>query len=380
MKQPNQSSRRKFLRNGLSAAVAGTAIAQTACSTENEKPSAQAPYINFNDSYHWKMVTTWPPNFPILGEGCNKFAQWVKEMSGGRMEITVYGGGELVPSLEVFDAVSNGAIELGHGAAYYWAGKIPAAQFFATVPFGMNAPQMNAWLVAGGGTELWQETYAPYNLLPFPGGNTGMQMGGWFNKEINSAEDINGLKMRIPGIGGKVFSRAGGTSVLVAGGEIYTNLERGVIDATEWIGPFHDYQMGFYNVAQYYYYPGWHEPGTALELFANKDKFEGLPSDLQAILRTCSERLNLWTLSQSEVMNSLYAHKLKTEENVEFRPFPTEVLDIFRKYSEEIVNDMTAADTASKKAYTSYKKFQDQFNDYAIYNEKIYYSSFQPNI
>ncbi len=373
-------NRRKFLRSSFTAAVSAPLLIQTACSSNPQKKETQAPYINFNDNFRWKMVTTWPPNFPILGEGCNKFAQWVKEMSGGRMEITVYGGGELVPALEVFDAVSNGAIELGHGAAYYWAGKIPAAQFFATVPFGMNAPQMNAWLVGGGGTELWQETYADYNLLPFPGGNTGMQMGGWFNEEINSPTDINGLKMRIPGIGGKVFSRAGGTSVLVAGGEIYTNLERGVIDATEWIGPFHDYQMGFYNVAKHYYYPGWHEPGTALELFANKDKFASLPSDLQAILATCTQRLNMWSLSQSEVMNSLYARKLRDEENVDFRKFPDEVLAVFRQYSEEVVNEMIAADTASRKAYTSYKKFQEQFNDYAQYNEKIYYSSFHPNV
>ncbi|WPP53607.1 TRAP transporter substrate-binding protein [Catalinimonas niigatensis] len=379
MNQTYKSTRRKFLRNTLTAAAAVPVLAQTSCTSSSQK-QPQAPYINFNSTFRWKMVTTWPPNFPILGEGCNKFAQWVKEMSGGRMEIIVYGGGELVPALEVFDAVSNGAIELGHGAAYYWSGKIPAAQFFATVPFGMNAQQTNAWLLSGGGLELWQETYAPFNLLPFAAGNTGMQMGGWFNKEINTAQDIQGLKMRIPGIGGKVFNRAGGTSVLVAGGEIYTNLERGVIDATEWIGPFHDYQMGFYNVARYYYYPGWQEPGTALELFANKEKFETLPSDLQAIITTCIQRLSMWTFSQSELMNSLYAHKLKVEEKVDFRKFPDEVLAVFRRYSEEIVNEMTNKDTASHKAYASYKKFQDQFNDYAQYNEKIYYSSFHPNV
>jgi TRAP-type mannitol/chloroaromatic compound transport system substrate-binding protein len=379
MNHSPKSTRRKFLRNTLTAAVAVPSLAQTACTSSQQKQQAQTPYINFNDTFRWKMVTTWPPNFPILGEGCNKFAQWVKEMSGGRMEITVYGGGELVPALEVFDAVSNGAIELGHGAAYYWAGKIPAAQFFATVPFGMNAQQTNAWLLSGGGLELWQETYAPHHLLPFPAGNTGMQMGGWFNKEINTSQDIQGLKMRIPGIGGKVFNRAGGTSVLVAGGEIYTNLERGVIDATEWIGPFHDYQMGFYNVARYYYYPGWQEPGTALELFANKEKFEALPSDLQAIMMTCIQRLSIWTLSQSEMLNSLYARKLREEEKVDFRKFPDEVLNVFRRYSEEIVNEMIADDEASRKAYASYKKFQNQITDYAQYSEKIYYSSFHPS-
>jgi len=376
MSQNEKSNRRKFLRRGLTAAVAAPVLA---CSPEQKK-EVQAPYINFNDTYRWKMVTTWPPNFPILGEGCNKFAEWVHKASGGRMEITVYGGGELVPSLEVFDAVSNGAIELGHGASYYWAGKVPAAQFFSTVPFGMNAQQMNGWLVSGGGQELWKETYAKFNLMPFPGGNTGMQMGGWFNQPIDSITDVQGLKMRIPGIGGKVFNRAGGTSVLVAGGEIYTNLERGVIDATEWIGPYHDYLMGFYNVAQYYYYPGWHEPGTALELFANREKFEALPTDLQSILASCAQQLNMWALSESEVKNSEYARKLKEEENVAFRKFPDEVMSVFQQYSEEVLNDMVSGDPTSSKVYKSYKKYQEQFTNYARYNEKIYHNSFHPNV
>jgi len=368
------TDRRKFLAQSGAALTAATL--GSACSSESSAKKVQAPYINFNDTFRWKMVTTWPPNFPILGEGCNLFAQWVKEMSGGRMEITVYGGGELVPALEVFDAVSSGAVEVGHGAGYYWAGKIPAAQFFATVPFGMNAQQMNAWLVGGGGTELWQETYRDYNLIPYPGGNTGMQMGGWFNQEIRSIEDIQGLKMRIPGIGGKVFNRAGGTSVLVAGGEIYTNLERGVIDATEWIGPYHDYQMGFYQVAQYYYYPGWHEPGTALELSVNKEKYENLPTDLQIIIAAAAERLNHWSLCRSEAMNSEYTVKLAEEEGVQFRQFPDDVLAAFRKYSGEVVADLTEQDSLARRAYESYASFQQQMSRYTPYNEQIYHSNF----
>ena len=197
------------------------------------------------------MVTTWPPNFPILGEGCKLMADWVEKMSGGRLKIQVFGGGELVPPLEAFDAVSSGSVELANGASYYWAGKVPSAQFFATVPFGMNAQQMNGWILSGGGQELWDEVYAPFNVKGYPAGNTGVQMGGWFNKEINSLDDLKGLKMRIPGLGGKVINKAGATAVNVAGGEIYTNLERGVIDATEWIGPFHDYKMGFHKIAKY---------------------------------------------------------------------------------------------------------------------------------
>ena len=365
-------NRRKFITQST-AALAAPAVLTSACVSEKPKTKSEAPYLNFNQTYRWKMITTWPPNFPILGEGCNQFAQWVNEMSGGRMEITVYGGGELVPSLEVFDAVSNGAVELGHGAAYYWAGKLPAAQFFSTVPFGMNAQQMNAWLVSGDGLKLWQETYAPFDLLPFPGGNTGMQMGGWFNQEINAVSDIQGLKMRIPGIGGKVFTRAGGTAVLSAGGEIYTNLERGVIDATEWIGPYHDYQMGFYQVAKYYYYPGWHEPGTALELFANRPKYEALPSDLQAIITAATNRLNSWSFAESEKMNSVYAKKLADEEGVQYRRFPEEVLNAFKADTEEILDGMVANDPIGKTIYDNYRTFQARVGDYARYNERIYY-------
>lgn len=365
-------NRRDFITRGTAATLAPAVLA-SACVSERPKAKTEAPHINFNETFRWKMITTWPPNFPILGEGCNKFARWVNEMSGGRMEITVYGGGELVPSLEVFDAVSNGAVELGHGAAYYWAGKIPAAQFFSTVPFGMNAQQMNAWLISGDGLKLWRETYANFDLMPFPGGNTGMQMGGWFNKEINAASDIQGLKMRIPGIGGKVFTRAGGTAVLSAGGEIYTNLERGVIDATEWIGPYHDYQMGFYQVAKYYYYPGWHEPGTALELFANRAKYEALPTDLQAIIASASDRLNSWSFAESEKMNSLYAKKLADEEGVQYRRFPEEVLGMFKIYTEEILDGMVTNDSIGKNIYENYRTFQASVGEYAKYNERIYY-------
>ncbi len=370
----NTTNRRNFLLKS-GAAITATTLG-SACSSGISPEKKQAPYINFNDTFRWKMVTTWPPNFPILGEGCNLFAQWVNEMSGGRMEITVYGGGELVPALEVFDAVSSGAVEVGHGAGYYWAGKLPAAQFFATVPFGMNAQQMNAWFTGGNGTELWQKTYRDFNIIPYPGGNTGMQMGGWFNQEINSIEDIQGLKMRIPGIGGKVFNQAGGTSVLVAGGEIYTNLERGVIDATEWIGPYHDYQMGFHQVANYYYYPGWHEPGTALELSVNREKYEELPTDLQSIITAAAERLNHWSLCRSEAMNSEYAVKMVEEEGVQFRRFPNDVLSTFRKYGEEVVADVIQQDPLAKRAYEAYAAFQQQMNRYTPYNEQLYHTNY----
>ena len=212
----------------------------TACSDKVETIQNNASSSTSMEVFRWKMVTTWPSNFPIFQEGAERFADEVRVMSNGRLNINVYAGGELVPALQVFDAVSQGTVEMGHGSPYYWAGTIPEAQFFSSVPFGMTAKGMNAWLYNGGGLLLWQQIYEPFNLMVFPMGNTGVQMGGWFKKKINSLNDIKGLRMRIPGLGGKVFKEAGGNTVLMAGSEIYTALERGAIDATEWVSPFHD--------------------------------------------------------------------------------------------------------------------------------------------
>jgi TRAP-type mannitol/chloroaromatic compound transport system substrate-binding protein len=368
----NHISRKDFLRRG-SAALAGTALLGTACGQSSSSAPSASP-LDPSQTFEWKMVTTWPPNFPVLGEGCNLFAKWVEEMSGGRLKISVYGGGELVPPLEVFDTVSAGTAELGNGAAYYWAGKVPAAQFFASVPFGMNAQQMNAWLISGGGQALWDEVYAPFNLKGFPSGNTGVQMGGWFNREINSLADLQGLKMRIPGIGGKVITQAGGSAVNVAGGEIYTNLERGVIDATEWIGPYHDYKMGFHKIARYYYYPGWHEPGTTMETLVNQAKFESLPPDLQAILVAGIQRQNIWTLSTFEAENNSYLKKM-IEEGVELRAFPDEVLTELRRLTEEVLAELTEEDEMSRKVYEAFQAFKQNAQEWSQVTEKVFHNS-----
>ncbi len=321
------------------------------------------------------MTTTWPPNFPVVGEGCNLMAEWVRKMSGGRMEITVYGGGELIPALEGFDAVSNGAVEMNHGAAYYWSGKLPASPFFTAVPFGMNAQQMGAWMISGGGLELWQQLYEPYDLLPFMCGNTGIQMGGWFNKDVNTLDDLKGLKMRIPGLGGKVFAKAGGTPMLVSGGEIYTNLERGVIDATEWIGPYHDYKMGFHQVAKNYYYPGWHETGPVLELMVNKTKFQELPEDLQEIIRTAAYRLNRWMSAEFDAKNGAYLQKIKEETAVSIKAFPGEVLQGLRSATQEVLVELIESDSFSKKVYDNYQSFRKQISGWMDIGEKEYYSN-----
>lgn len=326
--------------------------------------------------YDWKMVTTWPPNFPILGEGCLRYAEIVREMSGGRINIQVFGGGELVPPLETFDTVRNGGAEMGHGAAYYWAGKIPAGQFFGSVPFGMNAQQLTAWILTGGGMEMWEDLYKDFNLVPMLAGNTGVQMGGWFNREINSIADLKGLKMRIPGLGGKVLEKAGGSPVLLAGSEIYTGLERGVIDATEWIGPSHDSQMGFQDIAKYYYSPGWHEMGTALELIVNKEKFDSLPADLQAILRSASLQVSTWILSEMETKN---AESLATlvDKGIDIRPFPTEVLDQLRIYTEEVIAEIVAKDPVAAKVYTSYDAYRKRAAAWSVWTEKLFYTQIQ---
>ena len=303
--------RRDFLKKagiGAAAAVAATTV--------------NAPAVLGQKKYRWKMVTTWPPKLPVLQTGCERLAKLVGELSGGRLTIDVYAAGELVPPMGIFDAVSNGTVQVGSGASYYWAGKTPAAQWFAAVPFGMNAQGMSAWFHGGDGLKLWEETYAPFNLIPRPGGSTGVQMGGWFNKKINTIDDFKGLKMRIPGLGGKVLAKAGATVVLTAGGEIFTNLERGVIDATEWVGPLHDNRMGFYQAAKYYYYPGWHEPGTYLEYFFNKKAYQELPKDLQAILDAACMDNEIWCLAQFDARNGAALVELIKKHKVQLLPFP----------------------------------------------------------
>jgi TRAP-type mannitol/chloroaromatic compound transport system substrate-binding protein len=323
-------------------------------------------------SYRWRMVTTWPKNFPGLGTTAETFAQYVKEMSDGRLQIHVYGANEIVPPMGVFDAVSNGSVEMGHGGSYYWRGKSPAAQFFTTIPFGMTAQEMNGWLHHGGGLELWREIYAPFNLIPFAGGNTGVQMAGWFNREINRIEDLRGLKMRIPGMAGDVFNRAGGTSVNIPGGELYTALQTGVIDAAEWVGPENDLAFGFHQVAKYYYYPGWQEPGSTLELIVNKQAFEALPDDLQAIITVAARASNQDMLDRYTARNNAALKEL-TERGVEVRRLPDEVLKHLRNISMQLYAEQAAQDPVFRKVYDSYREFLQMVTEYHRISEHTYF-------
>jgi TRAP-type mannitol/chloroaromatic compound transport system substrate-binding protein len=325
--------------------------------------------------YKWKMVTTWKKNFPGLGTGANTVARLITEMSGGRIDVKVYGAKQLVGPFEVFNAVSSGDVEMGHGAAYYWKNKSEAAQFFSAVPFGLNAQEMNGWLYYGGGLELWKKIYADYNLVPAAAGNTGVQMGGWFNKEINSINDLKGLKMRIPGLGGEVLKRAGGTPVSLPGGEIYTSLQSGAIDATEWVGPYNDLAFGFYKVAKYYYYPGWHEPGTTLEAIVNKKAFDALPRDLQRIVESACAVANQDMLAEYTARNNAALHKLVHQHNVNLKQFPADVLKRIKDLSDEVVKEIAAKDKMGKKVYESFSKFRDQARAWHDVSEYAYYKA-----
>ncbi|PIE41044.1 MAG: ABC transporter substrate-binding protein [Gammaproteobacteria bacterium] len=323
-------------------------------------------------TFKWKLVTTWPKHFPGLGSAPENFAKAVNEMSNGRLQIKVFGAKELVPAMEVFDSVSRGAAEMGHGAAYYWKGKSPAAQFFTVVPFGLNAQEMNGWLHYGGGLELWRELYGQFNLVPFAGGSTGVQMAGWFNKEINSVADLKGLKMRIPGLAGEALQRLGGIPVNLPGGEIFTALQTGAIDATEWVGPYNDLTFGLHKAAKYYYYPGWHEPGSMLEFIVNKDQWNKLPDDLKAIVTYAARAINQDMLDEYTARNNIALQKLINEHGVQVKHLPDDVLKALKQASNEVIAENIEKDPFAKKVYQSFKAFSNGVIPYTEISEKAY--------
>lgn len=344
-------------------------ITVTAC---NQKVQNEAFENKAAEEFKWKLVTSWPKNYPGLGTAPEKFAEQVNLMSNGRLQVKVYGAGELVPAMEVFDAVSQGTVEMGHSGAYYWKGKIPAAQFFTTIPFGLTAQEINGWLYYGGGMELWEEIYEPYNLIPLAGGNTGVQMAGWFNKEINSVADLKGLKMRIPGIGAEVLNRLGGEAISIPGGELFTALQTGVIDATEWVGPWNDLAFGFYKVAEYYYYPGWHEPGSNLEFIINKEAFNSLPSDLQAIVKSAARSTNQDVLNEFTAKNNMALQTLINEHSVKVKPLPKDVIKALHKTSNEVINEFAKKDPLAEKVQKSFIRYSDSVKNYHKISEQAY--------
>ncbi len=322
--------------------------------------------------YRWKLITTWPKNFPALGTAPERLADNLRAMSNGRLDISVYGAGELVGAFEVFDAVSQGTAAMGHGASYYWRGKLPVAALFSTVPFGMTAQEMNGWLHYGGGLELWRELYAPFDVVPLAGGNSGAQMAGWFNREIRSLADLQGLKMRIPGLGGEVLQRAGGIPVALPATEIFTAMQTGAIDATEWVGPYNDLALGLHTVAKYYYYPGWHEPGATTEVIINKDAWDGLPADLRVMVQVATRAMNEDMLSEFTARNSAALTTLVNDHGVELRRLPDDVLDELRVTAAAVVKETAQDSELAGRIYRSYVDFLNEVRAYQEIGEQAY--------
>ena len=357
-------------RDFLTTATASTAaLALTGCNDNNrqaidysKQPKKQdgdkkRVNINRNKKTVIKLATSWPAHFPIMGTGVEDFSKRVKDVSGGSLEIKLYPKNTLVPALAVFDACSSGQIDAFHSGPYYWKGKNSAFSLYTGMPFGFTAEETNSWMLYGGGLELWREQYEKYNLYPFMGGNTNIQMGGWYRKPINSLADMQGLKMRMPGLGGEVFSKMGVNSVLLPAGEIYTSLERGVIDATEWVGPALDIKMGFYKVAPYYY-SGWHEPGSILELTFNKHFWDKLAFEQQSIIEVASSEMNSNMNYHFHAENIKALAKLK-ELNINIYQYPTDVIVASKKALHEVITDLSIKNEDFKKVYLSIKKHLD---------------------
>ncbi len=368
---PSDNSRRRFIANA--GAASGALLVGGCGQGEQAADHQQQTGISVKQqNFKWKMATTWPRDLPGAGTGAQRLADNIRAMSNGRLDITLYSAGELVPAFEIFDSAASGIVEMGHGAAYYWKGKVPASQYYASVPFGMTALESNSWLYYGGGIELWHEIYQPFGLIAFPGGNTGVQMGGWYNLEINSVADLQGLKIRMPGLGGEVMRRAGATVQNIPGAEIFTALSTGTIDATEWIGPWNDLAFGLYQAAQYYYYPGWQEPGSTLECLINQQAFESLPEDLQEIVRIACQSINMDMHCEYTARNQQALDTLVNQHGVELRQFPDEVLARLKTLSQEVIQEIADGDEMSQKVHASYFSFMEQVRKWTAKSEEVF--------
>ena len=355
--------RRRFLVKAGGALAAAGAVA-----------AVDAPNVIAQPKFQWRLHTTWPKGLATLHGSAVRFAEYVDHLTEGRLKIQVFAAGELIPALQGFDAVSQGTVEAMHSAAYYWAGKTAACQWFGAVPFGLSAQGMNAWFYEGGALKLWDEVYAPFGVTARPCGNTGIQMAGWFKKKINSLQDYKGLKMRIPGLGGKVVAKAGGTVVLLAGGDIFPALERGTIDATEWVGPEDDIKLGLHQAARYYYSPGWHEPGTVEEAVFNKKAYDGLPADIRHAIDLACEANNIRTLADYNHRNAVGLQRLHTEfkAKVEILQLPADVLKGLKPMADETLEEEAKKDATTGKVHEAFKKFRALYNSWDQVSESPY--------
>lgn len=322
-----------------------------------------------------KLVMTWPKNLPALGIGAQRIAKRIEEFSEGQLKIKVYGGGELVPPLEVFDAVSSGSADFYHSASYYFQGKSKAFNFFTTVPFGLTSSEMSAWLYYGGGQELWDELAAGFNLKSFPVGNTGVQMGGWFAKEIKELDDFKGLKFRMPGLGGEVLRRLGVAVTNLPPQEILPALQSGAIDGTEWVGPYSDLSFGFYKVVKYYYYPGIHEPGSMLDFSVNLDVWKSLTETQQNIIRTAAAAENELVTSEFNALNSDALETLINKHGVQLRQFSNEILNAVGEASGEVMAEVANSDEMTKKVFDSFVGFRKKAMRWSRYGDQSFWNA-----
>lgn len=362
--------RRDFLKTG--AVLGAGAIALSACGKEEDKAESPAAPAVAKNKRELKMVTTWPKNFPGLGTGAQRVADQITAMSDGSLTVKLYAAGELVPAMQSFDAVSSGSADMYHGADYYWQGKHKAYNFFTAVPFGLTAAEMDAWLNFGGGQELWDELGKGFGVKGFACGNTGVQMGGWFNKEINTLEDYKGLKIRMPGLGGEVLRRIGAAAVTLPGGEIFPSLQSGAIDATEWVGPWNDLAFGFYKVTKYYYYPGFHEPGSTLSMGMNWGIWDSLSADHKAIVANACQAENNRMFSEYNAKNGDSLDTLITEHNVELRRQSDDILKSIGTAADEVLAEVGATDALSGKVYNSFMDFRKKAMGWTSLSETAY--------
>ncbi len=339
--------RRQFLKTagvGLAAtAVASPAIAQS------------APDVR------WRLTSSFPKSLDTIYGAAETFAKAVSEATDGKFQVQVFAAGEIVPGLQAADAVTNGTVEACHTASYYYVGKDPTFAFGTAIPFGLNSRQENAWMYHGGGIDLMNEFYKKFKIFALPGGNTGAQMGGWFRKEIKTVDDLKGLKMRIGGFAGQVLAKLGAVPQQIAGGDIYPALEKGTIDAAEWVGPYDDEKLGFNKVAPFYYYPGWWEGGAMLNFFINEDKWAALPKNYQSIVQTAAALANVSMQAKYDAANPGAVKRLVAA-GTQLRAFPQEVMDACLKAANELYDETSAKNADFKKVYEVYKTFRnDQY-------------------
>ncbi len=351
--------------------VLGSLTLLSGCSKEQQAVQQAEPKQTFT----LKLAETWGPNFPIFGDASKNMAAMAEKMSDGRLKIVIHSSNKHKSPFGIFDMVKSGQYDMGHSASYYWKGKVPATMYFTTMPFGMIAPEQYAWFYYGGGMELMNELYAEHNLLSFPGGNTSNQMGGWFQKEINSIEDLQGLKMRIPGFAGEVLAQLGAKPTNIPPGELYTALERGTIDALEWVGPSLDLRMGFHKIAPYYY-TGWHEPGAELQFLVNKKTFEGLPADLQEILKVAMKAAAYDMYAQSMHESGKNWSTMTTEyPNIQVKTFPDEVMSAIREANDSLLESNAEADPFAARVLASQKSYMDNIRQWTNMSDKAYLDS-----